>query len=117
MINKLIDNSENLPEVGDEDVHPLGWGLHYLAGIAFVASYWLIWNRALKKPSALKILTVGALSGGAGIAVWKLLFTQHHNPPRNYRYGYYKQLLIAHIVFSAFALSSYKGLEYLEKEA
>lgn len=116
MINKLIDKSENLPGLKDEDKHPAGWGLHYLAGIFFVASYWFISNKALRKPTATKIFLIGSLSGVVGIAVWKLLFVQHDNPPQNYRYGYYRQLLIAHIIFSAFALASYKGLEHIENK-
>lgn len=116
MINKLIGKSENMPKVDNEVLHPVGWGLHYLAGIAFVSIYWLIWRKALTKPTATKILIIGSLSGIAGIVVWKSLFTQHDNPPQNYRYGYYRQLLVAHIIFSAFALASYKGMEYLENE-
>lgn len=116
MINKLIDKSENMPRLDNEVLHPAGWGLHYLAGVAFVSAYWLIWHKALRKPTATKILIVGSLSGLAGIAVWKLLFAQHYNPPKNYRYGYYRQLFVAHIIFSAFALASYKSLGYNDNE-
>lgn len=116
MINKLIDKSDTMPEIEDQDVHPAGWGLHYLAGIAFVAAYWLIWRKALNRPTLTKTISIGALSGIAGIAVWKLLFAQHDNPPYNYRYGYYRQLLIAHIVFSAFALLSYRSMLLIEQK-
>lgn len=117
MLNKLIDNSDNMPEIEDNDTHPAGWGLHYLAGIAFVAAYWMLWRRVLKQPTGTKILVVGGLSGLTGIAVWKFLFTQHNDPPHNYRLGYYRQLLVAHIVFAAFALLSYKALQYMENTA
>lgn len=116
MINKLIDNSENMPSVRNEDSHPVGWGLHYLTGIAFVSAYWLIWHKALKKPTANKIIVIGSLSGIIGIVVWKLLFVQHNNPPHNYRHGYYRQLLIAHIVFTGFALLSYNTMNYIENK-
>lgn len=39
MLNKLIDNAGDTPEIRDQDTHPAGWGLHYLTGIAFVAAY------------------------------------------------------------------------------
>ena len=110
LINKLVDASENLPDV--KNTHPAGWALHYLTGISFVAGYWIIWHKALKKPTAPKIIVIGTSSGLIGIAIWKLLFAQHNNPPNNYRYGYYKQLLMAHIVFSAFAMATYKGLKH-----
>lgn len=116
MINKLIDKSDNLPDINDNDTHAAGWGLHYLTGIAFVSAYWLIWHKALLKPTISRILIIGTASGLTGIAVWKLLFKQHDNPPHNYRYGYYRQLLIAHILFSGFALASYKGLEYIDNK-
>lgn len=116
MINKLIDNSKNLPSVPQEDSHPVGWGLHYATGIIFVAAYWLLWKKVLLKPTPGKILIVGSLSGALGIMVWKLLFAQHDRPPYNYRYGYYKQLFTAHIIFSLFALTTYKVLDKASAE-
>lgn len=110
MINKLIDNSENLPGISDEESHISGWGLHYATGIGFVAGYYLIWEKALAKPTLPKILLIGAFSGATGIAVWKLLFAQHNRPPQNYRHGYYRQLFIAHIIFTLFAIPTYKAL-------
>ncbi|MFP5438994.1 MAG: hypothetical protein ACLGH8_14530 [Bacteroidia bacterium] len=111
MINKLVDNSKNLPEVEDNDTHPVGWGLHYATGIGFMGAYYLLWKKALVKPTPVRITVTGIASGVVGIAVWKLLFSQHKNPPHNYRYGYYKQLLTAHIVFSTAGLLTYKTLD------
>jgi H+/Cl- antiporter ClcA len=111
MINKLIDNSKNLPSMQDEDIHPAGWGLHYAAGVSFVGLYWLLWKKVLTKPTVPKILIVGALSGLVGILVWKMLFRQHKRPPYNYRHGYYRQLFTAHIIFSLFALVTYRTLD------
>ncbi|MCO6149471.1 hypothetical protein [Flavobacterium sp. NRK1] len=108
MINELIDNSKNLPNVNNERYHPAGWGLHYVTGISFMAVYWLLWKRALTHPTISKILIIGSLSGVVGIIVWKIIFSQHEKPPHNDRYGYYKQLFTAHIIFSFFALSTYK---------
>lgn len=115
LLNELIDNSENFPEIENEEWHPAGWGLHYGAGVAFVGTYWLLWEKVLKKPTIAKILSVGALSGVAGIAIWQTLFSIHDHPPKNNRHGYYKQLFEAHIVFSAFALASYKLLNVFTK--
>lgn len=107
MLNKLIQKSETLPPIEDEDTHPVGWGLHYAAGVAFVAAYWLIWRRALQKPTPLRIAVTGSVSGIVGILVWKVLFASHHNPPYNNRTGYYRQLFVAHIIFSLTALTAY----------
>lgn len=111
MLNKLIDKSKNLPDIKDNDAHPAGWGLHYLTGIAFVTAYWLLWRKVLKHPTLPKIVVIGSLSGIAGIATWKLMFANHDNPPQNYRYGYYKQLFTAHVIFSLTALMAYKITE------
>lgn len=108
MLNRLIDNSEKLPDIKDNNVHPAGWGLHYLTGIAFVTAYWIFWRKALKDPTITKVLAIGSLSGIAGITTWKMLFANHDNPPHNNRYGYYKQLFTAHIIFSITALLAYK---------
>lgn len=110
MINKLIGYSGNLPEIDNKNNHPAGWGLHYATGIVFIATYYWLWKKVLVKPTFLKMLITGIVSGAVGIAVWKMLFAQHKNPPQNYRYGYYKQLLIAHIVFSLTGIATYKAL-------
>lgn len=114
MINKLIDNSKNLPSINDEELHPAGWLLHYATGISFVALYWLFWKKSLTKPTLSKIIVLGSISGLIGIMVWKILFTQHDRPPKNYRYGYYKQLLIAHVIFTFSVLPTYKALDEVE---
>ena len=110
MINKLIDNSDNLPEIDDNNSNASGYVLHYATGIGFMAAYYLLWEKALVKPKLSKILVIGALSGAAGIAVWKFMFAQHDNAPRNYRHGYYRQLFTAHVIFTLFAIPTYKLL-------
>ncbi|TRW27190.1 hypothetical protein FMM05_00690 [Flavobacterium zepuense] len=110
LINELIDNSKNLPAIKNEITHPAGYILHYVTGVGFVSLYWLLWKKVLLRPSGFRIVIVGGLSGLTGIAVWKILFKQHNSHPYNNRFGYYKQLLTAHIIFSATALVTYKAL-------
>lgn len=115
LLNESIDNSKYLPDINNKKYHPVGWILHYGTGVSFVAAYRIFWNKALEKPSAKNILMLGSLSGIAGIAVWKTIFSKHENPPKNNRSGYFKQLFIAHLVFSATAISSYKRMNKLRK--
>ena len=110
MINKLIDNSKNLPSIADEDLHAAGWILHYTTGVGFFTMYHLLWKKALVKPTIFKSILLGSISGIVDILVWKQLFAQHDRPPRNYRYGYYRQLFVAHIVFAISAVPAYKVL-------
>lgn len=117
LLNELIDNSKSLPDIQKEETNPLGWGIHYATGFSFVAAYWVLWKKALVHPTIPKTFIVGSLSGIAGILVWKTLLANHDNPPRNDRESYYKQLFAAHIVFSAFALATYKGLDYIDRKS
>ncbi len=110
LINKLIDNSDKA-QIDNTKSHPAGWGLHYATGIGFIAAYYFLWKKALHHPTPYRIAATGVVSGGVGIVVWKLLFARHDNPPRNYRFGYYKQLLIAHIIFSIAGIATYKALD------
>lgn len=110
LLNKLIDRSRALPELENKKTNPVGWGLHYGTGILFVTAYRLVWKRMLRKPTSLNIFIAGSLSGFAGIIIWKLILLNHINPPGNDRKGYYRQLFFAHIIFSFFAITSYKVL-------
>lgn len=116
LLNKLIDRSENLPEIEDDekDTHPAGWLLHYGSGVLFVLCYYFLYKRALKSPSIIKGLLAGAASGLLGIAVWQIMFSSNTNPPKNNRYRYYRQLFIAHIIFSTLAIYGYKLPEYIK---
>lgn len=115
LLNELIDRSENLPDIEDKKTNPAGWLIHYGLGLVFVLSYWLLWRRSLKSPGIVKGLVIGAASGLIGIMSWKIMFASNDNPPRNDRYGYYRQLFVAHLVFSTLALYGYKLPDYLKK--
>lgn len=114
LLNKLIDKSENLPDIKDNKQNLTGWALHYFAGLSFVGSYWLFWRKSLHRPTVSKTLVLGSLSGLAGIFVWKSLLSQHQKPPNIDRKKYFGQLFVAHIVFTGFSLLTYKILHKSE---
>jgi len=110
LLNKLINRSEVLPiKVGDN--HPAGWIGHYAVGMLFVVTYYALWKKALHSPGPVRTLTVGTLSGVVAIGAWKTMFSVNDNPPENDRQGYYRQLFVAHLIFSLFALAAYKTSE------
>lgn len=113
LINKLINGSENLPEIHNTKQHPAGWVIHFATGIAFVIAYWFLWRRALKSPGIVRGLVIGSTSGILAIGAWKVMFAVNDNPPQNNRYGFYRQLFYAHLLFSIFALFGYKLPDYL----
>lgn len=117
LLNKLIDNAKNLPDIKNKKNNPTGWVLHYGAGVSFVTAYYLLVKNVLLKPTITKILLTGTISGLIGIVIWKTLFKENHRPPQNNRFDYYRELLLAHIVFSLFAILSYKSLEEIDKKS
>lgn len=116
LLNALIDRSKVLPEIQDNSTHPAGWGTHYGIGILFVISYHLLWKNILCRPTIANTLTAGAVSGLIGIVSWKVFFSQHDNPPHNDRSGYYRQLFVAHLIFTTTAALAYRSLGRCEKE-
>lgn len=115
LLNKLIDGSENLPDIENEETHPAGWLAHYGIGILFIVAYWVIWRRALQSPGPIRTLIIGALSGIVAIVAWKTMFAANANPPHNNRIGYFRQLFYAHLIFSALALTGYKLPDYIRQ--
>lgn len=115
LLNKLADRSPKLPNVDDTDEHPGGWLTHYGIGILFVVGYYIIWRRSLKSPDIVKGLLLGAGSGVIALAAWRIMFAANPNPPKNNRYAYYRQLFIAHLIFSTFAIYGYKLPDYIKR--
>lgn len=114
LLNALIDGSDNLPDVDDEKSNAAGWLAHYGVGLIFVLSYYILWKQSLKSPSIVKGLILGAGSGVVAIIAWKIMFRSNDDPPHNDRYGYYRQLFFAHLIFSTTALYGYKLPEYIK---
>lgn len=83
-----------------------GWVIHYTVGTLFVIVYDKLW-RTRFKPSVLNGICLGAASGLIGIAGWHAVIRLHPQPPRINLKKYYPHLLVAHVVFGAFAALSY----------
>ena len=113
LLNKLINRSKMLPAT-ITDNHPAGWAAHYGAGILFVTMYYILCRNTLQRPTPVKSLAIGSASGIIAVAMWETTFILSPNPPANNRYGYYRQLFIAHIVFTCFALAAYRMLDRRE---
>lgn len=115
LLNELIDGSENLPDVNQPKTNPAGWIAHYGVGLLFIATYYVFWKKSLQKPGIAKGLFIGAASGILAILSWEIMFTLNKNPPKNDRLGYYRQLFIAHLIFSVTALYGYKLPDYIKR--
>ena len=88
-----------------------GWVGHYAVGIAFAAVYAAYLNKAKRQPGILNSIAYGALSGLAGAAIWHATFKAHPNPPGVDLKTYYKQLVLAHVVFGITAGATLRKAE------
>ena len=93
----------------------IGWAMHYSVGLLFSLIYHQIWRRTKLKPGITTGLALGAISGVIGAATWKTLLSLHPNPPRIKEKNYYLHLLLAHIVFGAFAAMGYQAPEKVQR--
>jgi hypothetical protein len=80
-----------------------GWAGHYGMGLAFATAYATYLKAAKTKPTVPNSIAFGVLSGLAGVFIWKATFKAHPNPPGVDLKNFYKQLVIAHVVFGATA--------------
>ncbi len=97
-----------IPAISKKQSVAGGWVLHYTAGTIFTAIYNQIWEKTSIQPNIKSGAVLGAMSGIAGIAVWKATIAMHPNPPAKNYDAYYKHLLLAHILFGIAAAESYK---------
>jgi hypothetical protein len=86
-----------------------GWALHYIAGLGFSIAYHQLWKSGKVKPGIFSGSLLGAASGLIGIMVWKGVFKLHPNPPAKNLKKYFRHLMLAHVVFGAFAGMAYKS--------
>jgi hypothetical protein len=106
-VKRSLNTSENTSR-------PLGWGLHYLTGVAFTGTYNVLLSLGKKRPTVKNGLLYGLLAAGTGVVTWSILYKNHHNPPKTHREGFYAQLVIAHVIFGL-TLSAFKSRqEYAE---
>lgn len=79
----------------------LAWVIHYLIGVLFVIGYHLLWDNGIMQVSWLSTLILGVCIGLIGIFGWMILFNIIPKKPAIDYKGYYLQLFIAHLIFSA----------------
>jgi hypothetical protein len=92
LLNRITPLSKKQAEIA-------GWVGHYAVGIAFAGVYAAYLEQTESKPTLLNSITYGALSGLAGAGIWHATFKAHPNPPGVDLKTYYKQLVLAHVIF------------------
>jgi len=90
-----------------------GWMGHYAVGVGFSAVYAAYLKQTGRKPTLLNGIIYGALSGLAGAAIWHATFKAHPNPPGVDLKNYYRQLVLAHVIFGVAAGATMRKINEL----
>lgn len=98
LLNYLLDKLPKNPTSICRE-HIYGWLIHISTGILFVVIFKIVTNSVIIELSLWNGILVGLLAGIFGVAVWKVFFMLHPNPPANNKPMFYFQLILAHIIF------------------
>ena len=93
-----------------------GWSAHYGMGMVFAAVYVDLWEKGQIDRSIRNGLVLGAISGLAGMLIWKATFKLHPLPPNNRKLDFYLQRIPAHIVFAVASTIAYRLTTPHEKD-
>jgi len=85
-----------------------GWLVHYAVGFLFTFVYDAVWRKKNVRivPSG---IGMGGICGLIAIAAWKTTFKLQTIPPLISYKKFYRQLVIAHLVFGYFSALGYKA--------
>lgn len=99
------------PLVSKNKSYAAGWIGHYAIGQLFAAAYVKLWESGKQRPSFINALFLGSISGGLAVLAWKAAFKMHPAPPWVNHNKYFKQLVVAHVVFTIGCSLAYKALK------
>ncbi|MEX0647744.1 MAG: hypothetical protein WEA56_04665 [Balneolaceae bacterium] len=107
LLNKLLTRTRfRKPAL---ELLPLpGWLIHYMIGTSYTICYHYLWKCTNVNPTVQSGLWLGLISGLNGSAGWKLIFSNHPDPPDINFKKFYQHLLPAHIIFALGATAVYK---------
>jgi len=105
LLGKLVQDLT--PKLKEKYSAAAGWTIHYITGLVFAACLINEWEKDGHKATLISGLVLGALSGVAGAAIWKMIFQSHPAPPSIDYKSYYKHLVLAHAVFGVFTAIGY----------
>jgi|TARA_R110002012_G_scaffold321121_3_gene547655 uncharacterized membrane protein YedE/YeeE len=82
----------------------VGWLAHYLTGILFLVLLIAAYSLTNVAISVLWGIIFGAILGGIGIVMWKVLYKAANTDPPTHTRLFHLQLIIAHIFFGMAAI-------------
>ena len=97
------------PDLQRKQGLPAGWATHYALGIIWAIAHELILEKTPLKPGPPSALLLGAFGGLTGIIIWGMLFKSNPQPPKiDYR-SFYRQLVLAQLIFSTTVVILHKN--------
>lgn len=90
-----------------------GWLIHYAVGFLFTLVYSAFWEKKRNVRVTPSGIAMGGICGMIAVTAWKATFKLQAIPPLiNYR-KFYRQLVIAHLIFGYFSATGYKAQQAL----
>jgi len=97
---RLAELMERLsPSIDKGTAVPAGWAAHYGMGMAWAFVHAFLFQKGVKT-NLKNTFILGALSGAAGVLIWRLTFKLHPNPPQIHFNRYAGHLILAHIIYT-----------------
>jgi hypothetical protein len=93
-----------VPEIKKPESEISGWILHFGTGLLFSKGYQVLLDHTKLESNLPEGILLGVAAGAVAVVIWKLTFSLHPDPPEIDFKGFYKHLMLAHIVFTAGAL-------------
>jgi hypothetical protein len=98
LLTFLLEN--RWPDLQRKQAFPAGWATHYALGIIWAIAHELILENTPLKPNTSSALLLGAFGGLTGIVIWGMLFKSNPQPPKIHYRSFYRQLVLAQLIFS-----------------
>jgi hypothetical protein len=99
LLATLLEN--RWPDLQRQQALPASWATHYALGIIWAIAHELILENTPLKPNTSSSLLLGAFGGLTGIVIWGMLFKSNPQPPKIHYRSFYRQLVLAQLIFSA----------------
>lgn len=95
--------------VGGQMSRVMGWTAHYLAGLMWTRYFTWLMSKRCYTGSLLQRLAIGISGGLIGLLAWKTVFKLHRPLAASSTKGFYRHLVLAHILFSLIAMRRLHG--------
>ncbi len=116
LLQGLLEFKGNFYSVKRSSIPIKGWIAHLAVGVFFTIVYNYLWQSQNKSPNKKQGFLLGTITGLIAVVVWKKTFDWHPNPPKIDYYHFYRQLIVAHMIFGIVVAISFKRLRMVSPD-